>query len=75
MNGALIKGNEKFIGNFLIISSWCVLSISAFAIVLAELWKKEDDDDDSYSPMAVNPTALKSQVKADKVGFGIELIS
>ncbi|XP_046463041.1 ubiquitin carboxyl-terminal hydrolase 2-like isoform X2 [Daphnia pulex] len=37
--------------------------IKAFAIVLAELWKKEDDDDDSYSSSAVNPTALKSQIQ------------
>ncbi len=44
-----------FIGNF-----------TAFAIVLAELWKKEDDDDDSYSSSAVNPTALKSQVTFKK---------
>lgn len=68
MNGALIKG----------IAFHCVTHVrdlncfflvfpppkkSAFAIVLAELWKKDEDEDDSYSSSAVNPTALKSQVK------------
>ncbi|XP_032780533.2 ubiquitin carboxyl-terminal hydrolase 21 [Daphnia magna] len=37
--------------------------IKAFAIVLAELWKKDEDEEDSYSSSAVNPTALKSQIQ------------
>lgn len=37
---------------------------TAFSVVMADLWKKDEDDDDGYSSGAVNPTALKSQVSA-----------
>lgn len=64
MNGALIKGISILticLFDFVVIRishSICV----AFSSVLAELWKKDEDEDDGYS-MAVNPTALKSQVQ------------
>ena len=70
MNGALIKGG--WLDPFTFCASSYIpvfINSTAFAIVLAELWKKDEDEDDSYSSSAVNPTALKSQVYIQNYDF------
>lgn len=67
MHGQLIKGThlrfackEKQNKTYRVHSFDLPSTRTAFATVMAELWKQEDDE---YLSGAVNPTALKSQVR------------